>query len=84
MEINSRPIDANGLFWGKPQEIHLEKRCMGMTEPVVMPYHVPSIIAAPIPDSRGCHHYQYNTIVLMKVQLRPGHLNFTKLGAARA
>ena len=50
--------DTNRLFWGKLQEIHLKKRCMGM----------PSIVA-PIMDSRGHRHYQYNSIVLVKVQL---------------
>ncbi len=39
-----------------------------MPETVGMPYHVPSIVA-PVMDSRGRRHYQYNTIVLVKVQL---------------
>ena len=33
-----------------------------------MSYHVPSIID-PVMDLRGHCHYQYNTIVLVKVQL---------------
>ncbi len=29
--------DANGLFWGKPQEIHLEKWCTGTVEAPLRP-----------------------------------------------
>ncbi len=60
--------NVNGLFWGKPQEIHLKKRCLGMLETMTMPYHAPSIVG-PITNSWGRRHYQYNTIVLVKVQL---------------
>lgn len=61
-------VDANGLFWGKPQEIHLEKRCTGTVEAVAMPYRAPRSIE-PITDSKGRRHYQYYSIVQVKAQL---------------
>ena len=60
--------DANGLFWGKPQEIHLEKRCTGSVEAVAMPYRAPRSLE-PITDSKGRRHYQYYSIVHVKAQL---------------
>ena len=60
--------DANGLFWGKPQEIHLEKRCTGTIEAIVMPYCAPRSLE-PVTDSRGRRHYQYYSIVQVKAQL---------------
>jgi hypothetical protein len=60
--------DANGLFWGKPQEIHLEKRCTGTVEAVSMPYRAPCSLE-PVTDSRGRRHYQYYSIVQVKAQL---------------
>ena len=60
--------DANGLFWGKPQEIHLEKQCTGTVEAVAMPYRA-SHSLEPITDSRGRRHYQYYLIVQVKAQL---------------
>jgi hypothetical protein len=49
---NRLEADANGLFWGKPQEIHLEKRCTSTVEAVAMPYRAPRSLE-PITDSRG-------------------------------
>ncbi len=60
--------DVNGLFWGKPQEIHLEKQCTGTVEAVAMPYRAPRSIE-PITDSKGRRHYQYYLIVQVKAQL---------------
>jgi hypothetical protein len=60
--------DANGLFWGKPQEIHLEKRCTGTVEAVVMPYRA-SRSLEPVTDLKGRRHYQYHSIVHVKAQL---------------
>jgi len=60
--------DANGLFWGKPQEIHLDKRCTGTVEAVVMPYRAPRSLE-PVTDSKGRRHYQYHSIVHVKAQL---------------
>jgi hypothetical protein len=60
--------DANGKYWGKPQEIHLKKRCTGTPKTVAIPYkaHYP---LEPVTDARGRRHYQFHTIVLVKVQL---------------
>ncbi len=60
------------------QEIHLKKRCTGTPESIVMPYCMPSIVA-PILDFRGCKNYQYNTIVLIKVQLAKQHKTAKKI-----
>ncbi len=60
--------DTNGLFCGKPQEIHLEKQCTGTIEAVAMPYRAPRSLE-PITDSRGRRHYQYYLIVHVKAQL---------------
>jgi hypothetical protein len=84
--------DANGLFWGKSQEIHLEKRCTGTVEAVEMPYRVPRSLE-PVTDSKGRRHYQYYSIVQVKAQLaeqrkttkrrpqRPGRSSYTKRAA---
>ena len=60
--------DANGLFWGKPQEIHLEKRCIGTIEAVAMPYHAPRSLK-PVTDSNGRRYHQFYSIVHVKAQL---------------
>ena len=60
--------DANGLFWGKPQEIHLEKWCTGTVKAVAMPYCAPCSLE-PVTGSRGRRHYQYYSIVHVKAQL---------------
>jgi hypothetical protein len=60
--------DANRLFWGKPQEIHLEKRCTGTVEAVATSYRAPRSLE-PITDSKGRRHYQYYSIVHVKAQL---------------
>ncbi len=46
----------------------LENQCTGTITMVMMPYHVPSIVAT-ITDSKGQCHYQYKMIVLAKVEL---------------
>ena len=61
-------VDANGLFWGKPQEIHLKKRCTGTIETTAMPYRAPPPIV-PITDKHGHRHHQYHTIIQVKAQL---------------
>ncbi len=60
--------DTNGNYWGKPQEIHLKKRCTSVPKVMAMPYKAPYPLE-PITDSKGCRHYQFHTIVLVKVQL---------------
>jgi hypothetical protein len=60
--------DVNGLFWGKPQEIHLKKRCTGTVETTAMPYRAPPPLA-PVTDKHGRRHYQYHTIIQVKAQL---------------
>ena len=34
---NRIEADVNGLFWAKPQEIHLKKRCTGIIKTIAMP-----------------------------------------------
>jgi hypothetical protein len=65
--------NANRNYWGKPQEIHLKKRCTGTPKTVVMPYKAPYPLK-PTTNARGCRHYQFHTIVLVKVQLADKHL----------
>jgi hypothetical protein len=60
--------DANGDYWGKPQEIHLKKKYTGTPESTMMPYNAPSPLE-PVTDARGRRHYQFHTIVQVKVQL---------------
>ena len=38
---NKLKANANGLYWGKPREAHLKKRCTGTPKSIVMPYQVP-------------------------------------------
>ncbi len=59
---------ANRNYWGEPQEIHLKKRCRGMPETVTMPYKAPYPLK-PVTNPKGRRHYQFNTVVLVKVQL---------------
>jgi hypothetical protein len=72
--------DANGLFWGKPQEIHLEKQCTVTVEAVAMPYRAPRFLE-PIMDSRGRRHYQYYSIVHIKAQLAEQRMTAKKKAA---
>ncbi len=60
--------DVNGLFWGKPQEIHLKKQCTGTVETTAMPYRAPPPIV-PITDKHGGRHHQYHMIIQVKAQL---------------
>ncbi len=72
--------DVNGLFWGKPQEIHLKKRCTGTVETTAMPYRAPPPLE-PITDKYGRRHYQYHTIVQVKAQLAEQRKTATKKAA---
>jgi hypothetical protein len=60
--------NANRNYWGKPQEIHLKKRCMSTPKTVVMPYKAPYPLES-VNDARGQQHYQFHMIVLFKVDL---------------
>jgi hypothetical protein len=60
--------NANRNYWGKPQEIHLKKKCTGTPKTVAMPYKAPYPLK-PVTNARGRRHYQFHTIVLIKVQL---------------
>ncbi len=57
--------DTNRLFWGKPEEIHLEKQCTGTVKAVVMLYRAPRSLE-PVTDSKGRLHYQYYSLVQVK------------------
>jgi hypothetical protein len=72
--------DVNGLFWGKPQEIHLKKRCTGTVETTAMLHRAPPPLE-PITDKRGRRHYQYHTIVQVKEQLAEQRKTATKKAA---
>jgi hypothetical protein len=60
--------DANRNYWGKPQEIHLKKKCTGTPKTVAMPYKAPFPLK-PVTNARGRRHCQFHTIVQVKVQL---------------
>ncbi len=58
--------DAQDLFWGKPQEIHLKNQCTGdvITKMTTYPQRdVPTI------RYKSVEHRQFNTIVELKVKL---------------
>ena len=68
ISLDKIEADVNGLFWGKPQEIHLKKRCTGTIETTAMPYRAPPPIVH-ITDKHGHRHHQYHTIIQVKAQL---------------
>jgi hypothetical protein len=69
--------DTNKNYWGKPQKIHLKKKCTGKPESMAMPYKAPSPLE-PLTNARGCQHYQFHMIVQVKVQLVDKHLTSKK------
>ena len=59
--------DANGLYWGKPQEIHLKKKCTGTVDTDPTDYRTPPKVD-PV-NYRGRKNYQFHTIITCKVQI---------------
>jgi hypothetical protein len=63
---NKNKADAQDLFWGKPQKIHLKNQCTGDMIMKMTPYprrDVPTI------RYKSVEHRQFNTIVELKVKL---------------
>jgi hypothetical protein len=58
--------DANGVYWGNPQKIHLKEKCTGTVVALAKVYQAPTKVKA-IKD-KGRRSYQFNTIVSCKVQ----------------
>jgi hypothetical protein len=58
--------DANGIYWGDPQKVHLKEKCTGMVVTLAKVYRVPTKVKAI--KYKGHRNYQFNTIVLCKVQ----------------
>jgi len=59
--------DANGLYWGKPQEIHLKEKCTGTVDTDPTDYRAPPKVD-PV-NFRGRKNYQFHTIITCKVQI---------------
>ena len=58
--------DASGIYWGDPQKVHLKEKCTGTVVALAKVYRAPPNVEA-IKD-RGKRNYQFNKIVLCKVQ----------------
>jgi hypothetical protein len=54
--------DANGVYWGDPQNIHLEEKCTGTVVALAKVYCAPTKVEAI--KYKGRRNYQFNTIVL--------------------
>ena len=59
--------DASDKYWGKPQEIVFEQKLTGTPVCEAIPYRSPSL--APVVDNRGRRHYQYQTLVVVKIEV---------------
>ena len=58
--------EANGVYGGDSQKVHLKEKCMGMVVVLAKVYPAPTKVEA-IKDE-GRRNYQFNTIVSCKVQ----------------
>jgi hypothetical protein len=58
--------DANGVYWGDPQNIHLKEKCTGTVVALAKVYCVPTKVEAI--KYKGRRNYQFNTIVSCKMQ----------------
>jgi hypothetical protein len=58
--------DANGVYWGDPQKVHLKEKCTGTVVVLANIYRAPTKIEAIM--YKGRRNYQFNTIVSCKVQ----------------
>jgi len=59
--------DANGLYWGKLQEIHLKKKCMGTVD--TNPTDNRALPKVDPVNYRGRKNYQFHMIITCKVQI---------------
>jgi len=67
--------DANGVYWGDSQKIHLKEKCTGTVVALAKVYRVPSNVKA-VKD-KGRRNYQFNTIVSCKAQWAERHKTAT-------
>jgi hypothetical protein len=58
--------DANGVYWGDPQNIHLKEKCTGTVVTLAKVYCAPTKVEAI--KYKGRQIYQFNMIVSCKVQ----------------
>jgi hypothetical protein len=61
-------LDANGLYWGDPQKVHLKCKCTGTPITLAKVYQAPPTVNV-IRDRKGRRNYQFHTIVSCKVQI---------------
>jgi hypothetical protein len=81
MHRNKIKANTSGLFWGKPYEILIEKRLTGTPDCEAIPYRAPGI--KPVVEDHRCAHYQYNTLVIVKVQVAERGRTTTKAKRAK-
>jgi hypothetical protein len=58
--------DANGIYWGDPQKVHLKEKCTSTVVALAKVYRAPTKVEAI--KYKGRRNYQFNTIVSCKVQ----------------
>jgi hypothetical protein len=68
MNKNKIKPDANGLYWGDPQKVHLKSKCTGTPITQAKVYQAPPTVDV-IRDKKGHQNYQFLTIVSCKVQI---------------
>lgn len=59
--------DAARKYWGKPHEIVFKQKLTGTPICEAIPYRAPGL--SPVEDDRGRKHYQYNTLVVVKIEV---------------
>lgn len=73
--------DAADKYWGKPQEIIFEQKLTGTPICEAIPYRAPSL--APVMDERGKKHKQYNTLVVVRVEVAERRRTTSKVKRSR-
>ena len=58
--------DANGIYWGDPQKVHLKEKCTGTVVALAKVYRAATKVEAI--KYNGRQNYQFNMIVSCKVQ----------------
>ena len=59
--------DTARKYWGKPHEIVFKQKLTGTPICEAIPYRAPGL--SPVEDDRGRKHYQYNTLVVVKIEV---------------
>ena len=59
--------DTARKYWGKPHEIVFKQKLTGTPICEAIPYRAPGL--SPVEDNRGRMHYQYNTLVVVKIEV---------------